>query len=267
MLRKRRAALFIAMVAIIEATAPSFAIDEKMAARMTRPGVEQLFLLVEPDVAPVASVVLLKGGSGKLRLWRNDPNKYGDNFLVRTRRIFARHGFLTAVVDVPSDRRGDPGLRGFRHTSEHRTDIAAIVEFLRRRADVPVWLIGTSRGTVSAAHLAASLAVDGVVLSASVTEESGRSNATVLQAPLDRITKPVLIVHHRDDACEVTPYDNIASLKRRFWASGIVEALIFEGGDPARSNPCGALSAHGFLGIETRVVDAIARWIKRIRPE
>ena len=166
-----------------------------------------------------------------------------------------------------SDRRRGPGLRDFRDSLAHRTDIGAVVEFLRRHADVPVWLIGTSRGTVSAAHLAAHLPVDGVVLTATVTEESQRSRATVIEAPLDRITKPVLIVHHRDDACQVTPYYNIASLKRRFTVSSLVEVLVYEGGDPPISKPCQARSAHGFLGIEQRVIDAIARWIKRARPE
>ena len=267
MFRKRIGALFIVLLAIIGSTAPSFAIDETVTARKTRPGVKQLFLLVEPDVAPVASVILFPGGSGKIKLWKKDPTRYGNNFLVRTRRMFAEHGFLTAVVDVPSDRRRGPGLRDFRDTSAHRIDIGAIVQFLRRRADVPVWLIGTSRGTVSAAHLAAHLPVDGVVLTATVTEESRRSRATVIDAPLDRITKPVLIVHHRDDACRATPYDNVASLKRRFTASSLVEVLVYDGGDPPVSKPCQARSAHGFLGIEKRVVDAIARWIKRARPE
>ena len=88
---------------------------------------------------------------------------------------------------------------------------------------------------------------------------------TVFDAPLDRITKPVLLVHHRDDACPVTPYDNIAALKRRFTASAMVEAVVFGGGEAAQSNPCRSLSALGFVGIERRVIDAIARWIKRAR--
>ena len=78
---------------------------------------------------------------------------------------------------------------------------------------------------------------------------------------------PVLIVHHRNDECFATPYYNVGKLKRRFTSSGLVEDMIFEGGDPPISGPCKAQSAHGFLGIENRVVDAIARWIKRARPE
>jgi hypothetical protein len=41
-----------------------------------------------------------------------------------------------------------------------------------------------------------------------------------------------------------------------------VEIMLFDGGDPPRSGPCQALSEHGFLGIEDRVVDAIAGWMR-----
>jgi len=37
--------------------------------------------------------------------------------------------------------------------------------------------------------------------------------------------------------------------------------LMFEGGDDPISKPCQARSAHGFLGIEEKVVDATVRWM------
>ena len=41
----------------------------------------------------------------------------------------------------------------------------------------------------------------------------------------------------------------------------IVELKYFKGGDAPQSRPCKALSQHGFYGIESQVVDAIARFI------
>jgi pimeloyl-ACP methyl ester carboxylesterase len=257
----------VALASFLHSMAALADSNESVVAVPTRPGVEQLILLVAPKGQPVASVILFPGGSGKIGLWKNDPGGYGNSFLVRTRKLFAGHGFVTAVVDVPSDRRTGSGLREFRDSRAHRTDIRAVVRFLRQRANLPVWLIGTSRGTISAAHLATNLAVDGVVLSATVTEASQRSRATVFDAPLGRIRPPVLIVHHRSDACRVTPYLNVTSLKSRFTATGIVEILAFEGGRPSESEPCRGLSPHGFFGIEDRVVGDVARWIKRASPE
>ena len=270
--RRRPAAGQTVMIAVVLALAlaappaPSSASEERTVTIDTRPGVTVGLALVDPPGRPVASVILFIGGSGTLALWRRRrplPLDRG-NFLVRTRRMFAAHGFLTALVDVPSDRREDE-LEGFRHTVEHRRDIEAVVAWLRNRADVPVWLIGTSRGTVSVAHLAATMKIDGAVLTASVTG-SGRRVATVLDARLEDVTAPVLVVHNRDDDCGVTPSHNMDMIKDRLIKSAAAEVMMFSGGTPSGHEVCGPLSYHGFLGIERKVVDAIAGWIKARRP-
>ncbi len=258
----------VALAALAVAFTPAHAANERTVTIDTRPGVRVGFVLIEPEQAPVASAILFSGGSGKLRLWRRSrplPLERG-NFLVRTRRMFARHGILTAVVDAPSDQRED-GLDGFRHTEDHRKDIAAVVGWLRNKADVPVWLIGTSRGTVSVAHLAARIKIDGAVFTASVTEVSNRRPGTALDARLEDITAPALIVHNRDDDCFVTPSGNVGMIRDRLKRSAAVEVMMFSGGTPTGFSPCGPMSYHGFLGIEDKVVGAIAGWIRaRLKP-
>jgi hypothetical protein len=39
------------------------------------------------------------------------------------------------------------------------------------------------------------------------------------------------------------------------------ELLTFEGGAPPQSAPCEARAAHGYLGLDVQVVQAIADWI------
>jgi pimeloyl-ACP methyl ester carboxylesterase len=226
----------------------------------TRPGVTQSFIFIEPAGKPTANLILFMGGNGKIALWR-DPNRRNNNFLVRTRDRFAAQGFNVAVVDSPSDRHRD-GLVGWRETDEHRTDIAAVIKWLTNRAKLPVWLVGTSRGTISAAWLGASLAVDGLVLTSSVTLPARRNPATALEAPLDRIKVPVLIVANSEDGCAVSPPQGANALKSALTASPKVEIELFDGGDRPRAEPCEAMSRHGYLGLEGKVVDAIARWIK-----
>jgi pimeloyl-ACP methyl ester carboxylesterase len=245
-------------VALAVAAAPALA--EEVVTIETRPGVTQSFVLVEPAGKPVAGAILLPGGNGKMGLWRN-PDRRTNNFLVRARQRFAAGGVLVAVVDVPSDRRR-PGLSGWRDSEEHRADMAAVAQWLRRKAAIPVWLVGTSRGTVSAAHLGAHLPVGGVVLTSSVTRSAMRNPATALDAPLGSVRVPVLLVAHRQDGCTVTPAEGVNDLKAALAASPRVEIMLFDGGDPPRSGPCQALSEHGFLGIEDRVVDAIAGWMR-----
>ncbi len=198
--------------------------QEQLVTLETRAGVTQKFILITPR-SPVAAVILFAGGKGNLDLSSASGQPvlgWGkNNFLVRTRHDFAAHGFAVAVVDAPSDRKGSGGMRGgFRNSAEHVTDIDAVVAHLRKTAGVPVWLIGTSRGTESAAYgtIYAKEKIAGVVLTSSVTENN-RSGRSVADLALERIRVPALIVAHEDDACRVTPPEGAEKI-----AKGLVNA-------------------------------------------
>jgi pimeloyl-ACP methyl ester carboxylesterase len=119
-----------------------------------RPGVTLPMLVLRAD-KPVASVVLFAGGDGKLGGFRADGTPaLGGNFLVRTRSVFLSQGLTVAVIDVPSDRQESRGLIGFRQSAAHMQDISAVMRYLQQPASVPVWLVGTSLGTISAAAAA-----------------------------------------------------------------------------------------------------------------
>jgi hypothetical protein len=70
-----------------------------------------------------------------------------------------------------------------------------------------------------------------------------------------------LIVHHRNDGCRVTPATDVNALQAKLTGAPRTQVMLFNGGDPPRSDACEALSEHGFLGIEAQVVEAIAAWI------
>ena len=112
----------------------------------TRPGVSQRMLVLSPQ-APKAAVILFPGGHGGLQILPNGAFNWGNgNFLVRTRQLFADQGLLVAVVDAPSDRQSPPYLSGFRQRPEHAADIKAVIAWVRKQANVPVWLVGTNPG-------------------------------------------------------------------------------------------------------------------------
>jgi pimeloyl-ACP methyl ester carboxylesterase len=228
----------------------------------TRPGVTQSFLLVRPAAGPVAAVVLFAGGNGLLNV-RGPRLGLAGNFLVRSRAGFADHGLLVAVVDAPSDRPN--GLDGFRSTQAHADDVRAVIAALRAEAAKPVWLVGTSMGTVSAANAAARLAAgagpDGLVLTSTVTRQGRERPESIGDVRLRDIPVPTLVVHHRDDACRGTAYADVPALMRDLTSAPRRELMTFEGGAPPLSAPCEARSAHGYLGLEAEVVAAIARWI------
>jgi pimeloyl-ACP methyl ester carboxylesterase len=101
------------------------------------------------------------------------------------------------------------------------------------------------------------------VLTSSVTDGGrGRNrSATVFDIDLKRIQIPVLVVHHGQDGCAVTPFGAATALPAALSGSAKVDFVEVTGGDPPRSEPCEVLAAHGYLGREREVVAVIADWI------
>lgn len=230
----------------------------------TRPDVTQRMIVIEPE-KPKAAVVLFAGGHGGLQISSTGDFKWGErNFLVRSRRLFSSNGLMVAVVDTPSDRQKPPYLGGFRQTPEHVADIRAVIAWVRQQANIPVWLVGTSRGTQSTAFIATQLASadggpDGIVLSSTIlTDKPGIR--PVPEMPIDKIQIPTLVVHHKRDGCEHCQYDGISRLMEKLSNASRKELLTIEGGK-SHGDPCEAMSYHGFNDIEQEVVRKIADWI------
>ena len=227
----------------------------------TRAGITQSYLLSAPDKGSARAVaVLFAGGPGKVDLERETARTTFDrgNFLVRTRHLFGRNGIAVAVVDSPSDQ--PQGMDdAFRLGAEHGEDIGKVVGDLKTRfPGQRVYLVGTSRGTVSAASIGrrAGKTVDGVVLTATLflatKKQPGLSGFDFSSIP-----SPLLFVHHVDDACPYTPHSSARRLADRY------PLITVAGGPPPQSKPCEALSPHGFLGKEAEAVSAIAKWMLR----
>jgi hypothetical protein len=214
-----------------------------------RPNVtERIYLHVAEH--PVASAILFPGSSGAV-------SAVHANFLIRVADDFAAAGITVAVADTPSDHAGGMD-RAFRASDAQATDAAAIVAFLHSRAGVPVWLVGTSNGSISAANAAVRLGpsqIAGAVLTSSVW--LGGMQATHFEA----LRVPTLIVHNRNDGCRLSPFDQ-AALALASLHDAPAKQLIAVSSTASRSAPCEALSPHGYLGIEQQVVGLIADWIK-----
>src|SRR5882724_1618145 len=96
-------ALVALVIAAVGSVVPATA--EELVTLPTRSGVTQPFYLTKPEAAPVASLILFTGGDGRLGNYGPVDHSRG-NFLVRSRDRFVAHGFVVAVVDVPSDESG-----------------------------------------------------------------------------------------------------------------------------------------------------------------
>lgn len=229
----------------------------------TRPGVTQRFLFITPE-APKAAAILYAGGHGGLQLDRYGTFGWGKgNFLVRTRLLFVNNGIAVAVIDAPSDRQSAPYLNGFRLKPEHADDARAVIAWLREQLHVPVWLVGTSRGTQSVASIAIALAdgggPDGIVLTSTILRDN-RGSDPVTNMNLANLTIPVLVVHHKEDGCRFCPVSETDSLMNKLTRSPKANLMIVSGGT-SQGDPCEAFAYHGFNGIESEVVNAISAWM------
>jgi hypothetical protein len=235
-------------------------------------GVKQRFAVTAP-AEPVASLILFAGGSGELGLASPTEMKRGaQSFLVRSRDKLVAHNLMVALLDVPADRPGGMDV-AFRMGNAHVGDIGAVAAYLKQVADVPVWLVGTSMGTFSAAAAAiAADDIDGLVLTSTITRPKSswkiaeKFRDGVASMALSDISMPTLIVAHADDTCDLAPAADVDKLKQRLANAKPVEAVLLKGGGEAQAQPCGSMSAHGFLGIEAEAVDAIAGFIKANAP-
>ena len=221
------------------------------------------------------ALVLLPGGGGHADLDdKGCPRALTGNSLVRSIPLFNELGFVTALVDAPSDHPGDDGLAGFRLASEHAEDLGKVIVDLRARAQAPVWVVGTSRGSISAVNAAARLsgpsAPDGIVLTSALMVGS-QSNVrpwlyqTVFEARLEDIKVPVLVVGHAADRCLRSParlMDRVTARTR-----GAREQVVTVGGGPGYEGPVGieaciGRAPHGFVEQEREVASGLARFIR-----
>ena len=167
-----------------------------------------------------ALLVLLPGTDGIVGLdSEGGVHQLGGNFLVRTIGQWTAQGFDVVLPDAPNG----TSLLGQRHLPAYVGAISRAIDFGRSRANLPVWLIATSQGSIAAvngaAHLGSKVAV------------SPPGDAPNILAALTRSPRKELV-------------------------------MVTSGQIARRASPCEANSPHGYLGIETMVVQRISDWIR-----
>ena len=257
----RNAVRFLLAAILLSASTTAVADEDKLVRLDTRPGVSVSFYYMKRDGAP-ATVVLLPGGGGGIGLKDGVPTS--ENFLVRTRDDFSAIGFSVAVVGRPSDKELD---YEFRISPDHIQDLRLVVSYLKKDTGLPVWLVGTSRGTISATAGAIAFGNEelaGIVLTASVT--SFKRTGAVPTQRLEAIRIPVLVVHHEKDACAIAKPAEVSLITTRLKNAPVKKQIMVGGGSNPQGDPCEALHWHGFVGMEKEAVNIIAGWIRNPKP-
>jgi alpha-beta hydrolase superfamily lysophospholipase len=221
----------------------------------------QRVLFYGPATNTRGVIVMFPGGAGDVGIERNGEIRHGDNFVVRTRDLWAKKGYGVLIVDAIDHQ----SMRGQRSSPEYAGVAHEILAYARSLTNAPVWVMGTSQGSI-AAMLAASTArpgeVAGVVLTESVSV-LGRSHETVFNAHPEAVRIPALVVANRDDRCWVAPPTYAGAIAKAMSHSS-ADVLMEEGGKTDSTDACSSQTPHGYWGIDARVVDDIGRWMAAV---
>jgi pimeloyl-ACP methyl ester carboxylesterase len=237
---------------------PSFAAVTEQLVDLVKPNGTQLRYLLSTDLsinpAPEFGVILFTGSQGQVNLANGIPQP-GNNFLVRSRQLFANDGLAVAVFDPSTDVGAMSDQT--RMSQNHVDEVARVLADFKQKTGVKkVYLVGTSRGTISAAYLATVLKneVAGVVLTSTVFG-SNKANPGLAGFDFGSIGQPLLFVHHVADGCKVTGPGYAKALPSKF------SVMWVEGTEGVQQDACGPQSAHGYLGREPATVRAITDWV------
>ncbi|MEI7614729.1 MAG: alpha/beta hydrolase [Betaproteobacteria bacterium] len=226
----------------------------------TREGVNVPIYTLWREDAQV-TVVLFSGGGGGYGQIGADGWPTSGNFLIRTGKHWATYPFNLVMIGRPSDGI-DLALGGIRTSDRHAADNIAIFKVIKQKSPLPLWVVGTSMGTISAAATAirdSENLVAGVVLTSSIT--SYRMDGAVPKQELEKIRVPTLVFHHENDACKFCQAYEVKNITRQLSHAPIKNTMIVSGGSGAVGSPCEAFHYHGYIGMENEAVDRIAAWI------
>jgi dienelactone hydrolase len=207
-----------------------------------------------------ATVLIFTGGGGGFGRIENGLPTSG-NFLVRSAQHWIDEGFNYAVFGKPTDM---PDLDfATRVSASHLRDIDSVLTWLKTKTRTPIWIVGTSRGTISTVYALINLKdpqIAGGVLTASVV--SYKKVGAVPTQDLAKVTVPMLVFHHEQDACEICRPQEVPAVMRGLSNAPIKKLMMVNGGANPTGPACEAQHYHGFIGMEREAVASIAQWMR-----
>ena len=255
MRRKFLAVVLLVMGAVAHAEGTLFKVP-------TRPEVKTT-LFWEPVEGAKATVFLFPGGGGGFGKVE-DGKPTSNNFLVRSAPYFTANGFNVAIFGRPSD--SEDLDYADRISDTHMADVRKVLDFVKTQSGAALWIVGTSRGTISAAATAIHAQGDiaGLVLTSSVVNY--KKAGAVPKQDLAAIRVPVLVFHHSKDACVHCRPDEVPTAFKGFRNAPVKKLIFVDGGANPTGDVCAGQHWHGFVGLERESVNTISDWIKSPKP-
>lgn len=221
-------------------------------------GEAKLPVYVMPNPNAAATLILLPGGDASTGgIVNGKPTSL--NFLSRSRDQFYDGNFNIMIVYRATDLNA---LDYKYRVSDHIKEVAKAVEYAKQKFEKPVWLVGTSRGSVSGTAAAIALGqeqVQGLVITSSVTS---KKLGAIKNQNISILKIPVLVVHHKRDACNICLPHEASQITGYLTSSPIKKFILIEGGSNPQGDSCAGMHWHGFINYEKETVKLITNWIK-----
>jgi len=219
-------------------------------------GTAPLFELVDKNNS--VNLIFFNGGPG---WWGNLNSK---NFLIRERMSFFEKGaniFIFPNTAKKQKMSYDDRLNGL-----HRDKIHKLVNEIRNRNDLPIFLVGISRGAVSVGSYIAEYGkeVDGAILISAIyfNDRVSKRNAYSMQEVIGRKPKTkILIIHHESDGCKICQPSSAQDFFNTI--EGVEKSLFWVSGGQSSGDPHGPFHHHGYEGVENIAVDYLINWVKK----
>jgi dienelactone hydrolase len=209
--------------------------------------------LLVPTSNAKAVVLLFAGGGGMLRL-KDDGSTKNQHTFVRSVSLWSQYQIDAVLVDTPYDL-GDLKRGNKRDTTDHLARVGEVIEFYKKKLNLPVWIFGHSMGSSTVAYFAnqnndSSKLLAGIIIA-----------GTVRTASLsDDVKFPVLAIHHVNDQCISTPPSASESIISSRPKNTISRLEMIEGGI-SEGNVCDSFAYHGFNQTEPEFIKRAAQFI------
>jgi len=216
-----------------------FGAEELITSALDKKGDVVPYILNHTGTSPKYVLILFPGGNGVVNPRMENGQLFYEkkgNFLLRAREHWVDEDFATASTN----------------STQLEERIQALIDDLKTRFPAAqIYLVGTSRGTFDTMRLAEYLSdkIAGEIHTSSMWG-IGSFDARKYQ-------NRHLVVHHRKDACHVTPFSAAEDSHSQFGN----EFIAMEGGISV-GNVCEAFAYHGYNGIEQQTTAAIKTWIR-----
>jgi len=211
-------------------------------------------------------VVLLPGGDGNFnlnpsRIWRKQTQRLMSKSIVDLSDPSKTSGKMSAAfIDSPYSL----GIERYptrRFSSAHINRVISVLDAIKEKTNKPVWLYGHSNGAISVFEVYKELQEQGKDQNIAGLIVSGPRD--IIRMP-NKITVPVLFIHHRNDGCSDT---SLADAQRNYKKVTKISTArshmeILDGPAYSQGHPC-FVGAHMFEGLYDELAQTMDKFINQ----